>query len=65
MIRSTRDPGPSFLAVVVLVCAVILGALYLAGALGDRLDEHVRQQVESATCPSDAPVRPTSCGVAP
>ena len=61
MIRSTRDPGPSYLAVVVLVCAVILAALFGADALGDRLDEHVREQVETATCPSDAPVRPTTC----
>lgn len=61
MIRSTRDPGPSLLAVALLVCAVIAGALYLAGAIGQRLDEHVREQVEQATCPSDAPVRPTTC----
>ncbi len=65
MIRSSRDPGPGLLGVVVLVCAVVLAALWLAGATASegvrRLDEHVRQQVETATCPTDAPVRPTTC----
>lgn len=61
MIRSTRDPGPSLLAVALLVCTVIAGALALIHTAGAQLDEHVRRQVEQATCPSDAPVRPTTC----
>ena len=59
--RATPDPGPALFVVALLVCAVIGAALWLVHAATVELDEHVRQQVEQATCPTDAPVRPTRC----